>query len=82
MFLAQSIYKDVVMEPQLQQLSGESFKYKSANKDEEARSDLQIPGFWFQQRRASTSRRFRRSPEVTKQEPFKVLHNAREEEEA
>ena len=48
----QAGFKDVVMEPQLQELSGESFKYKSANKDEEARSDLQILGFWSRQRRA------------------------------
>ena len=47
----QAGFKDVVMEPQLQELSGESFKYKSANKDEEARSDLQILGFWSRQRR-------------------------------
>ena len=38
----------MVMEPQLQELSGESFKHKSANKDEEARSDLQIRGFFFE----------------------------------
>ena len=48
----QAGFKDVVMEPELQPLSGESFKYKSANKDEEARSDLRILGFWSRQRRA------------------------------
>ena len=44
----QAGFKDVLMEPQLQEL----IKYKSANKDEEARSDLQILGFWSRQRRA------------------------------
>ena len=32
-------YLQVEVEPQLQELSGEVFKYKSANKDADARSD-------------------------------------------
>ena len=42
----QAGFKDLVLGPELQTLSGESFKYKSANKDEKARNDLQILGFW------------------------------------
>ena len=48
----QAGFKDVVMEPTLQTLSGESFKYKSANQDQEARSDLRVHGFWSRGRRA------------------------------
>lgn len=36
----------VEIEPQLQPLSGEVFDYKSANKDDEARSDIKCCGFW------------------------------------
>lgn len=45
-------FKDVTMEPELQPLNGETFKYKSANVDEEARSDLRVCGFWTRLRRA------------------------------
>ncbi len=44
-------YKDVRLEPGLQPLTGESFDYKSANKDDEARSDLSVLGFWTRMRR-------------------------------
>ena len=47
-------FKGVEMEPQLAPLVGEeeAFQFKTANKEEEARSDLLIPGFWKQYRRA------------------------------
>ena len=39
-------------EPQLQPLSGESFDFKSANKEEDARSDIKCNGFWRPMRTA------------------------------
>jgi hypothetical protein len=42
----------VEIEPQLQPLSGEVFDYKSANKDDEARSDIKCCGFWSNMRQA------------------------------
>jgi hypothetical protein len=36
----------VELEPQLQPLEGEVFDYKSANTDDEARSDIKCCGFW------------------------------------
>ena len=39
-------------EPLLQALSGESFRLKSANKEEEARSDVKCVGFWRKMRQA------------------------------
>ena len=45
-------YEDVAIEPALQELSGENFKYKSANKDADARSDIKCCGFWSKQRHA------------------------------
>ena len=42
----------VELEPQLQPLSGEVFEYKSANKDDEARSDIKCCGFWSNMRQA------------------------------
>ena len=36
----------VEVEPQLQELSGEVFEYKSANKEADARSDIKCCGFW------------------------------------
>ena len=70
------------MEPQLQELSVESFKYKSANKDEEARSDLQILGLWSATGIFRHHDVFAVRPKLQEQEPFKLLHDAREEEEA
>ena len=37
----------VEVEPQLQELSGEVFEYKSANKEADARSDIKCNGFWI-----------------------------------
>ena len=45
-------YLQVEVEPQLQELSGEVFKYKSANKDADARSDVKVEGFWSKKRQA------------------------------
>ena len=42
----------VESEPPLQKLSGEVFSYKSANEEEEARSDLKVTGFWRNMRPA------------------------------
>ena len=39
-------------EPPLQKLSGEAFDYKSANKEDDARSDLKVTGFWRNMRQA------------------------------
>jgi hypothetical protein len=38
-------FKGVEVEPPLQPLSGESFKLKSANKEDEARSDVRVLDF-------------------------------------
>ena len=40
------------VEPPLQKLSGEAFEYKSANVEDEARSDLKVVGFWRAMRNA------------------------------
>src|SRR5689334_11739943 len=42
----------VEVEPQLQELSGEAFEYKSANKEADARSDIKCCGFWSNKRQA------------------------------
>jgi hypothetical protein len=44
--------KAVETEPQLHPLTGEQFEYKSANKDEDARSDIKCNGFWRPMRAA------------------------------
>ena len=36
----------VETEPALQKLSGEGFEFKSANKEDDARSDIKVTGFW------------------------------------
>ena len=36
----------------LQKLSGEEFEYKSANKENDARSDIKVTGFWREMRQA------------------------------
>ena len=43
---------NVVVKPQLQPLSGETFVYKSANKDDDARSDIKCTGLWTSMRQA------------------------------
>jgi hypothetical protein len=42
----------VEVEPQLQPLSGEEFKYNSANKEPDARSDIKVCGFWRKMQQA------------------------------
>src|SRR4051812_20116266 len=42
----------VEIEPQLQPLNGEVFDYKTANKDDEARSDIKCCGYWSNMRQA------------------------------
>jgi len=42
----------VETEPQLQPLSGEGFDFKSANKEDDARSDIKVTGFWREMRQA------------------------------
>ena len=42
----------VEVEPLLQKLSGEVFDYKSANKENDARSDIKVTGFWREMRQA------------------------------
>jgi hypothetical protein len=42
----------VEVEPQLQELSGEVFEFKSANKEADARSDIKCCGFWSNMRQA------------------------------
>ena len=42
----------VEVEPQLQELSGEVFEDKSANKEADARSDIKCCGFWSNKRQA------------------------------
>jgi hypothetical protein len=42
----------VEVEPQLQELSGEVFEYKSANVEADARSDVKCCGFWTAKRQA------------------------------
>ena len=79
----QAGFKDVEWEPELQALSGETFKHKSANKDDEARSDLRVLGFWSRSRRAFFDVGFFAvRPKQPRQEPCKLLRDAREEEEA
>ena len=43
--LKETGYKAVETEPRLQPLSGERFECKSANCDEDARSDIKVNGF-------------------------------------
>ena len=42
----------VESEPPLQKLSGEGFEFKSANKENDARSDIKVTGFWRAMRQA------------------------------
>jgi hypothetical protein len=44
--LASRVFRDVEIEPNLDPLSGEELKYKSANRQPDARSDVRVRGFW------------------------------------
>ena len=46
------VFVDVGCEPILQELSGEEFHYESANRADEARSDVRVMGFWGNRRYA------------------------------
>ena len=78
----QAGFKDVVMEPQLQELSGIQVQIgKQGQKSSERAADSWVL--------VSTATRIFRHhgvfavrPELQEQEPFKLLHDAREEEEA
>jgi hypothetical protein len=48
----QKVFKDVGCEPILQGLDGEEMKYKSANKADDARSDVRVRGFWGNKKNA------------------------------
>lgn len=45
-------FRDIELEPPLEPLSGEAFVYKSAKKEDEARSDVRVRGFWGNYRNA------------------------------
>ena len=51
-FMRDAGYSPVEIEPKLQPLSGEEFKYKTTNRDEEARSDIKCYSFWTHMRQA------------------------------
>ena len=51
MILAE-VCNDVAVEPLLETLSGETFKYKTANKADDARPDVSARGFWQRGQRA------------------------------
>ena len=45
-FLLSEVCNNVVTEPHLQPLSGETLQYKTANRDDNARLDIAANGFW------------------------------------
>ncbi len=51
-FMKLAGYKDICVDPELQALTGEFLKLKTANKQDDARSDLRVLSFWSRQRRA------------------------------
>ena len=51
-FMREAGYSPVEVEPILQPLTGEKFKLKTANKTEEARSDIKCLSFWKTMRQA------------------------------
>ena len=50
--LLQEVCKDVQTEPKLVELTGEIFKHKSANVDQNSRLDISARGFWGHGNRA------------------------------
>ena len=50
--MLKEICKDVDIEPPLQHLSGETFTYKTANTEPNARLDISARGFWTRGQRA------------------------------
>ena len=51
--LLSDVCHDVRVAPHLQPLTGETLRYRTANRDDDARSDIRACGVW-----AHTSRRF------------------------
>jgi len=51
-YQAKKFFRDVEVEPMLQELNGEIMDYKSANIKAEARSDIRIRGFWARRENA------------------------------
>jgi len=51
-YQAKKVFRDVEVEPMLQELNGEVMDYKSANILPEARSDIRIRGFWTRKENA------------------------------
>ena len=45
--------RDVMLEPDLIPVDGEAFELKTANKQDDARSDIRAEGFWGKKRRSS-----------------------------
>ena len=50
--LLQEIVNDVKVEPQLQPITGEEFRWKTANTAKDARLDISARGFWTRRQRA------------------------------
>ena len=46
------VYNDVEVEPELDQLAGEVLDLKTANRSDEARSDVRVGGFWGKKQNA------------------------------
>ena len=44
--LLSEVCKDLAIEPLLQELTGETLKYKTANRADEARLEISARGFW------------------------------------
>ena len=49
---AKQVFNDVEIEPELQPLEGEPLEMKSANRQDDARSDVRVKSFWSRQRNA------------------------------
>ena len=83
--LREAGYLGVEVEPQLQELTGENFKYKSANTEVDSRSDIKCCGFWREKRQAYFDVKvvspFARSYEnLTPERLFKNAERAKERE--
>ena len=52
--LLSKVCNNVVIEPHLQPLSGETLQYKTANRDDSARLDIAANGFWEDDLRGHT----------------------------
>ena len=50
--LASQLFRDVGVEPMLENLTGEVMRYKTARVEEECRSDVRVRGFWTKEQNA------------------------------